>query len=89
MIRYDIYEQQLNPGDYICCVLKGELVAARIFAISVKGTLLIKVWNPEFETYSRTVRMRGYKIIKTAGMPVLSKPAQIDKLSSDSTQLLG
>ena len=86
MIRYDIYEQQLNPGDYICCVLKGELVAATIHSITLKGTLRICIWNEEREVYSAIPRlMYGCKIIKI----MLRKPTEVTQLSSGSTKFLG
>jgi hypothetical protein len=71
MIRYDIYDQQLNPGDFICCIVRGQFSAARIASISLKGTIHINPWNDQSKTYHSVVRqLRGYNIIKTAGMPV-------------------
>ena len=71
MTRYDIYDQQLNPGDYICCIRKNELVAAKIQSISVKGTIRIREWKPIIRSYSTVItqQMKGYRIIKIAGLP--------------------
>jgi len=75
MIRYDIYDQQLNPGDHICCIKKGELIAGKIMYISLKGTIQYHPYSAEKKGYlSKVLPLRGYRIIKTAG---LCEPAKI------------
>jgi len=69
MIRYDIYDKQLNPNDFICWVSRGELLAGQIQSISVKGTIRVRPWNDEIRQYSViTQQVKSYKIIKTKGI---------------------
>lgn len=69
MIRYDIYDKQLNPNDFICWVSRCELFAGQIQSISVKGTIRVRPWNDAIGLYSViTQQVKSYRIIKTAGL---------------------
>jgi hypothetical protein len=69
MVKHDIHDNELHPGDYICWVSKNTLYAGQIQSISLKGTIRVKPWNDEIKQYSAiTQQIKSYKIIKTKGL---------------------
>jgi hypothetical protein len=71
MIRYDIYDQQLSPGDLICWCTHNVINHGKIYKISSKGTLFIQPWDDEHQVYTlRTlVRTRAFNVIKITAIP--------------------
>lgn len=71
MTRYDIYDNELHPGDVIIFIKDFQIESARIQSITLKGTIKVWFYNPAIRQYSGKVRcLKTVKIIKPTGLPV-------------------
>ena len=70
MTRYDIYDNELHPGNTICWCTKNRINCGRIASISEKGVIRVSVWNPEKQLFSIIPQqLKAWSIVKIIGIP--------------------